>query len=604
MTIFMEKFVEFTKKHNFLDLLIIFLVVTFLFFLSYGKLGSYLVDVGREAYLPWQMNNGEILYKDLFNVYGPLGYQINAVLFKIFGTNLNTLYFAGYCSSVIIAFFVYYITMFFLERKSALAVSFVIVAVSVFSNGLFNFIFPYSYNAVYALVGLLISLYTILLYLRDNNKLFLSLAFLFAGFSFANKIEYLPYFCFLFICLPFLLRNNGAWCKSWQEYCLPIGNFFVFPLFSFSILLFQGASINDFLNAAILIKNVVKAPATEYFYHTYALYAHNVHIGVTLKIFSKILKYVIPFGLCLYCLNYLRVRFIQNNRFKAIFNIALAIFLVWVTKTWYFIVQNKSFSLFCWVGLFLAFVLFGFLFFYGANFIRKKKMFEISLFDVSYLFFLVSSILVSFKGFTQVVLECYGTFSICVMFISLVVFFVHYLPMFGKIFNKLALENTVRNICVIIALMFLAFDFNVFFSKVDYPVKTNNGLIFVTEAQKSQKKLVNFIKNNTKENAVLVSVPEGAIINFLTQRKGHSLYYYLIPGNIQAFGEDKILNDFKNNPPDYFLVNNLPYTFYNVFGFADFAPKLFTFIEKQYTPIYYIDDGLFFVLYQKSPVLE
>ena len=83
----MEKFTEFAKKYNLLDFLMIFLLITFLFLLSYGKIGAYLVDVGREAYLPWQMNNGEVLYKDLFNVYGPLGYQINAVLFKIFGTN-------------------------------------------------------------------------------------------------------------------------------------------------------------------------------------------------------------------------------------------------------------------------------------------------------------------------------------------------------------------------------------------------------------------------------------------------------------------------------------------------------------------------------------
>ena len=526
-------------------------------------------------------------------------------MFKLFGTSLNTLYFAGYTSSVFIVFLVYCITKIFVDRKISLALAIVIVAVCVFSNSLFNFIFPYSYSAVFALAGFLFSLYTSLLYIKNGNKILLNLAFLSAGFSFANKIEYLPYFCFLFACLPFLLRKNGEWNKNWREYCFPIVFFWAFPIFSFGLLLCQGASFSDFFNAVYLIKKVLKAPGTEYFYSTYGLYVNWFLIPNTLAWFLKILKYIIPFGFCLYLVNFLGFRYIQNRKLKIVFNVSFVLLMLLILKIWYILCQNKFAGLFCWIGLFLSIVLCGFLIFYCTKWWRDKKdLFILSFFDAGYLFLLVSSLLVSFKGILQVSLECYGTYSVCVMLIPFIIFFVHYVPKLFGFLNKVVWKSTVCNFCVIIALLFLVSDFEGLSKRIDQYVKTDNGLIFVQHLTRPQQKLLDFIIKNTEKDSVLVSVPEGAIINFLTQRKGHSLYYFLIPNNVQAFGEDKILADFENNPPDYFLVNNFMYDFYNTTIFSKYAPKITDFIQKQYVPIYYIDNGLIFVLYKKKPMLK
>ena len=595
----MEKLIIFFKKYNLVDLFLIFCFISILFVLSYGKVGSFLVDVGREAYLPWQMNAGEVLYRDLFNVYGPLGYQINALLFKIFGANLNTLYCAGFFNSVLISCLIYLISKLFVDRKTALSLVGVIAVVCAFSTGLFNFIFPYSYNAVYALTGLLFSLFAILLHIKNKNKHFLSLAFLFAGFSFANKIEYLPYFLFLFVCLPFFCKKN------YKDYILPIVSFFVFPILSFGALMLQGAGISDFTNAAKLIFKVVKAPATEYFYTAYGLYFHPQHLLFTLHLFAKILKYTLPIVFALLLANAVCEKFVKNFVLKRIFNIAIFFSLMIFANYALKIISNKSIVLFCWFGFVVCAILFGFLINLIVKLVKQNLSgFKISDFDLMYLFLLISSIFVSFKGLVQVVLECYGTFSVAVMAIPLVVFLVHYVPKFHTKLNNSVFPNTIRNLCIITILVFLHLDFDVFFQKINYPIKTNNGLIFVLESQKSQQKLINFIKKHTEENSVIVSVPEGAIINFLTQRKGHGLYYYLIPGNIQAFGEDKIVADFVQNPPDYFLVNNLGYDFYNVGNFYNYAPKITDFIEKNYNPIFYIEDDLFFVLYKKKPVVK
>lgn len=608
MTIFMKKFINFAKEQNLYDLLLIVLCISVLFFFFYGKMGSYLVDVGREAYLPWQMNNGEVLYKDLFNVYGPLGYQINALLFKAFGTNLNTLYFAGFVSSIVITSLIYFISKLFVCRKTALSISFVTIAVCVFSSGLFNFIFPYSYNAVYALSGLLASLYALLLYLQDKRKIFLSLSFLFAGFAFANKIEYLPYFCFLFVCLPFFLRKENSFNKDLKDYVLPVVAFGVFPVLSFGTLCLQGATFADFITAAKLITAVVKAPATEYFYNAYGLYAHHLHVLFTTQMFFKILKYALPMFFVLLGLNFFYCKFVKNNFLKIMFNLSTFVVLLLTTNFFYKLICNNYVMTFSWVGLFLCMVLVGFVINLLIKTVQthKDKSFSLCLttYDKMFLFLLTSSILVSLKGLTQIVLECYGTFSLAVMIMPLVIFFVHYVSHRFDGYMSLAVSKTVRNFCFITIFLFLVINNDVFLKKINCVVKTSTGLVFVTDAQKSQQKLVNFIKTQTPQDAVLVSVPEGALINFLTQRKGHSLYYYLIPGNVQAFGEENIISDFKKNPPDYFLLNNLSYNFYNVSNFPSFAPQIVDFIEKNYVPIYYVDDDLFFILYKKKPVLR
>ena len=49
-------------------LIVIFFAVLPFFFLHQGLL---LIDTGREFYIPSQILKGGVLYKDIFNIYGP-----------------------------------------------------------------------------------------------------------------------------------------------------------------------------------------------------------------------------------------------------------------------------------------------------------------------------------------------------------------------------------------------------------------------------------------------------------------------------------------------------------------------------------------------------
>lgn len=584
----MDKFKEISKKYCLKELLFIFAISAFLFFLFYGKQDVYLVDVGREAYIPWQMLKGQLLYKDIFNVYGPLGYQINAILYYIFGIHLNTLYFAGFFNSLIILYSVFFISKLFVDKKFALTITALVLGACVYSNSLFfNFIFVYSYSAVYALSGFLLSLYFALKFIHDKKTYALILAFLFAGFSFACKIENAPYFCFLFVCLPFFVK------KDWKKYLYTTTAFFTFPVISFGTLLIQGVSINDFIHAVVLIKKLVEAKATTFFYANYGLYFHKelplriLHFASKLFVFS-----LIP--LCVtFVLNFVNIKYIKNKFISVLINLSVFVFaMIFVLKH----IRFFESDMFCWLGTVCLLILAGISVFYFYKYVKNKN--NVPTNDLMFLFLLISAICVSFKGLFGIALTCYGTFTVTALIIPFVIFLTKYLP------SKMP-ENVQSAFIKTVVMMSIMATAACLFANIDrittgnlYTIKTPNGLMSIRGVYPDQNVLLDYIIKNTPKNARIVTVPEGVTINFLTQRDSHNKYYYLIPGNVEVFGEENILNDFKQNPPDYFITQDLSYSCYGVDDFCSYANKICEFIRQNYIPIMKLKGRISFELYK------
>ena len=49
------------------------------------------IDFGREIYVPWQLSQGKVLYRDLAHFNGPLSAYFNSIVFRIFGPSLMAL---------------------------------------------------------------------------------------------------------------------------------------------------------------------------------------------------------------------------------------------------------------------------------------------------------------------------------------------------------------------------------------------------------------------------------------------------------------------------------------------------------------------------------
>lgn len=588
----MQKLIEFTKKYCIAELFTIFFISLLMFFIFYGKQDAYIVDVGREAYIPWQMLKGELLYKDIFNVYGPLGYQINAILYSIFGVHLNTLYCAGYTNTLIILFTVFFISKIFVKNNIALTITGVVLFVCAFSQNFFNFIFVYSYNAIYALSGFLLSLFFALNYIKSKKNSHLVLAFLFAGFSFANKIENLPYFCFLFACLPFWIKTN------WKKYLYTISAFFVFPILSFGTLLVQGVNLKDFSEAFMLINALIKAPSTNYFYQNYSIYfdLESIKFSFNNIFLNNIRLFAIP-TIIIFCTNYIKEKFITNNLIKSFINIfILGIILTSLIKNFKFVQASYS-GIYWWLGIACIIILVLFTIQIYKNISKKES---INTNDKMYLFLLISTICVSFKGLFNMAITCYGTFTITATIMPFVIFLVNYLP--NKAPEKLRKSFIDTVIALLVTSMIACLFYNI--KRINenelYTIKTEKGIITVRNVYPKQNQLIDYIKTKTPKTAKILTTPEGALINFLAQRDSHNKYYYLIPGNVEIFGDENIANDFAKNPPDYILTNDLTYSVYNYGDLCTFAPNVCKFILNNYTRELEIKGPASFILYKKK----
>lgn len=593
----MKNFTNFAKKYNLGDLVFIFLVSLILFVIFYGKQNVYLVDIGRELYIPWQMLEGKVLYKDIFNVYGPLGYQINAFVFMLLGINLNSLYVAGFVNSLLISFTTFFTAKIFTDRKTALCTAFLTLGVCVFIRHLFNFIFSYSYSALYALSSFLLSVFTMLLYMKNKKFKYFLLSFLFAGFSIANKIENLPYIIFLFVCMPVLFNENDR--KNIKKYLAAIGSFLVFPIISFGLLFLQGAGISDITNALGFISKLVKTPAADYYYTVYGLYFNPLYIKYAFIYLFKLLKVALPCALLFYGLNLIRIKYIQSNFLKKIFDGSILFFIIFLVSLTFEKASDVNVVAFCWMGLcaLIVFVVLSVIVLYKKNHNPTQDTTK----DRMFLFLLISAILVSLKGICAIKTESYGTYSLAVLFIPFTVFFANYFPKI-KFLDEDAAKKTFRNLCCAAVISYMCIYISGLFKDSNYSIITQRGAIVINSLFKSQNQLLNYINNNTPENARIVAVPEGAIINFLTNRKSDDFYYYLIPVNVQIFGEKKIVSDFKNDMPDYFLINDIPYTPFHCGNFCEYAPEICKFIKENYTPVFKTNDIIEFVLYKKNPV--
>ena len=589
----MEKFKEFANKYCLKELGIIGLISLILYIFFYAKYNIYLVDVSREAYLPWQLLKGQVLYKDIFNVYGPLGYQINAIAYTIFGVKLNTLYLMGFLNSLVILFTTFYIGKLFTDKKTALFTSFLTLFVCVYAKNFFNFIFVYSYSAVYALSGFLLSLLAMLFYIRDKKNLYMTLSFFFAGFAFANKIEYLPYFAFMFLCLPIFAK------KDWKQYLYSIGAFMLMPVISFGILFIQGVSVKDLVESFVFIKKLISSPVTNYFYYNFGLYFNPPMVLDGVRLLAVVLKTIIPFALVLYGFNFLCQKHSSNKLLSVgtwLFVIAASVIIL-IDK--YAMTYNMYAGLFAWVGLVMLVILpvVGVFCLYGL--IKNKFDFsKIELIDKMYLFMAASAILVSIKGLFSIFLTCYGTFNLAALFLPFVMFFVLYVPRVIKFIDKDIFSAVVRNLCVSVIIAFSVMALYRLGEEQYVTVDQPRGKIYMRDLYGNQNQLIEYIRNNTAKDAKVVTIPEGAIINFLAERDTDNKYYYLIPVNVDIFGEQKILEDFKKNPPDYFLLTDLMYSVYKKGDFCSFAPSVCDFVKSEYTPVKKVNAAVSFTLYR------
>ena len=136
---------------TYIALLLLMILWAVQVFATWAAWGNLTIDSGHEMYIPALLAQGKVLYRDVWYPYGPAAPYFNSYLFRMFGVNLNVLYWAGSLSALFSAIFLYLVGRRLSSWRAGLTAG-AILLLQAFQPSLFSFPLPYSFASVYGCV--------------------------------------------------------------------------------------------------------------------------------------------------------------------------------------------------------------------------------------------------------------------------------------------------------------------------------------------------------------------------------------------------------------------------------------------------------------------
>lgn len=511
-------------------------------FCFYGRFTNIVIDIGREFYFPQSILNGEVLYKDIFNIFGPYSYLFNALLFKLFGIKFSVLYIAAIINSFLIIYLIYEIARKFVSNQIAFAISFFSIVVCCHSCLFMDYWLPYCFAIVYGLSFTLLALLLMLGYIeKPSDKLKMYFSFFFVGCAIANKYE--------FLLLPFILFGFLIFYKliSKRDFFLNLFLCALPNLFLFGILFWQGLALEDIITYYKYLSSYSASP-----------YLHNLYVNAA-GFFSKINAAVCIVFFLIWAL--ILVPFKTKNRiFK---RISYSICVIFVISLFSQCLLGYTFVPIILANLLLSLV-------YLKKNLKKPASMLITL-----IFIFVS---------LKCILSCAisANYGIYFIHINLILFYYLFNNYFLTITESRKIFDKFFNIFLMIVsiLFFIIFSTIVMHSKY----RLSNTMFYLPKAEFAISSVIlDFMRNEVGKDESVIILPEGLIYNFLAGTKSDNYYNIFTPDRVQSYGEDNIIEHYKKTRPDYFILLNTSYNGYGVSILGkDFGLKIIDYIKTDY----------------------
>ncbi|MBC8121252.1 MAG: hypothetical protein H7Y22_05365, partial [Gemmatimonadaceae bacterium] len=107
--------------------------------MSWGKLGELIIDIGHEVETPARLAAGQLLYRDVESYYTPLSYYANALAITLFGHRLEVLLTVGIVLALAVTLLVYQVMTRLTDKRWAALCAVCVQIYCAFNPGLFNF---------------------------------------------------------------------------------------------------------------------------------------------------------------------------------------------------------------------------------------------------------------------------------------------------------------------------------------------------------------------------------------------------------------------------------------------------------------------------------
>jgi hypothetical protein len=156
---------------------------------SWEKWANLTIDGGREMNTPLRLLKGELIYTDVYYLYGPFAPYLNAALYALCGIHLNTLYGAGIVASILLLVLIFGLGKNLTGPSEAALTTWMVMVFCVFKQD-GNYIFPYTYSAVYGTILGVSAVSAQVRYVQHRHSRELTLGGVFVGLALICKIEF------------------------------------------------------------------------------------------------------------------------------------------------------------------------------------------------------------------------------------------------------------------------------------------------------------------------------------------------------------------------------------------------------------------------------
>jgi len=583
------------ERTTIVALLLLFVLWAIRLYVTWATWGNLSIDCGREMYVPAILAQGKTLYKDVWFGYMPAAPYLNALLYKVFGTSLTTLYWAGSLSALLCA------ALLFLTGKrlgswiagwSAGA----IVLMQSFHAWHFSFPLPYSFSSVYGCVSACLFLWLLIHVLDSDSSVWLFAAGSVAGIAFVIKLEFgLACYAMLAIALGLRIAMGKAPTKIVRDLCLLLPGLLLILAVVLWMLSLGGF---DFITQ----DNLASTWPNSYFLKTYgklwleksglALNAEALQAAGVRGLFSA----GVLVELCLLFL--WKRRDVKANLLRVVVLIGLLPY----------------------IGLYLHWKLFNTL---GAIFFPRDMVLYVSLAGLLGLWLgwerrdgrgfsiLLVLLFAGLMGFRILLRNTPGGYAIYYNGPAILAFLLLVRALFpeGKQ-NKsfMARPETLLSLACIGVAAFYSVN-NLADTSDLVELKTDRGLIKVTQQVAANYSAgIKLMKESASKGEYVLSVPEDVSLYFLSGVNCPTRLYFFAPGIISPGRmTEEVIDQLSRNNVKYLLWSNRSYPDYGVPKFGtDYSRDLGDYFRVNYhevgplTPDSYLEWQTSFTLWQKN----
>lgn len=525
---------------------------------SWRRWPHFLVDFGRELYVPWRLSEGDMLYADLAYFNGPLSPHLNSAAFRLFGPGLTTLVLLNLAILLTVLVLIYMLLVRLGGHLAATIGGLFFLVVFALGDlagiGNYNFVAPYSHEMTHGTLLSMAVLVALAEHLREPRRGPLEIAGLCLGLIFLTKAEF---FLAVGVAVAAALalsararREGGARFVAEAALvasvaCIPS----LVVLLLMSVATSPGLALRAVLGtwAHVFSKELARLPFYSRILGIDNLPASLERMGVWMAAMALILGPA------------LLVAALLSPRSRGRRPLAL-LAVLWVggsTVYAWLRLGPEDFARPLPLVLLLGAVLL------VIGLLRGRKTEEVEARSMALLVLTVFALALLAKIFFAARFHHYGFALALPATLAAVLFLLHAVPewldrrgRYGPAF-RLAAVAFLGVVLFGLAQISLAM-----YQRRSLPLGTGRDAFLAAEDAALIQRVLPWLGSHLETDETLAVVPEGVMLNYLLRRRNSTPFISFMPPEVIMFGEAAMVTAFRDHPPDVVIVvkrNTLEY---------------------------------------------